>query len=152
MTSKPIYVMLADDSPDEHFLFIHTVKGIDKSITISTAVNGEDLLNKLAGESNLPDIIFLDINMPFKNGKECLYDMRQDVRLRDIPVVIYSTSDEKSDVEETFALGADMYLKKPQDFIELEDILKELFKTYREQGFYRGDRDRYIFRLPDHQI
>lgn len=152
MTSKPIYVMLADDSPDEHFLFIHTVKGIDKSITISTAVNGEDLLNKLAGESNLPDIIFLDINMPFKNGKECLYDMRQDVRLRDIPVVIYSTSDEKSDVEETFVLGADMYLKKPQDFIELEDILKELFKTYREQGFHRGDRDRYIFRLPDHQI
>lgn len=152
MMSKPIYVMLADDSPDEHFLFIHTVKGIDKSITISTAMNGEDLLNKLAGGTNLPDIIFLDINMPFKNGKECLHDMRQDVHLRDIPVVIYSTSDEKSDVEETFALGADMYLKKPQDFIELEDILKELFKKYRGQGFHRGDRDRYIFRLSDHQM
>ncbi|MBS1684986.1 MAG: response regulator [Bacteroidetes bacterium] len=152
MMSDPIYAMLADDSPDEHFLFIHTVKGIDKSITVSTAVNGEDLLNKLSKASDLPHIIFLDINMPFKNGKESLHDMRQDLRLRDIPVVIYSTSDEKSDIEDTFALGADMYLKKPQDFIELEDILKGLFKLYREQGFHRGDRDRYIFKLPDHHI
>ncbi len=147
MTSKPIYVMLADDSPDEHFLFIHTVKGIDKSISVATAMNGEDLLDKLGKAQELPDLIFLDINMPLKNGKESLSDIRKDKRLCDVPVVIYSTSDEKSDIEETFALGADMYLKKPQDFLELEDILKAVLNLYRTKGFSRGDRSKYIFSL-----
>lgn len=147
MISKPIYVMLADDSPDEHFLFIHTVKGIDKSITVTTAMNGEDLLDKLGKVTQLPDLIFLDINMPLKNGKESLADIRSDVRLQDIPIVIYSTSDEKRDIDETFALGADMYLKKPQDFLELEDILKGVLMVFNEDGFKRGDRSRYIFSL-----
>lgn len=150
MMSKPIYVMLADDSPDEHFLFIHTVKGIDKSITVTTAMNGEDLLAKLSQCQALPDLIFLDINMPLKNGKETLSDMRKDPHLQAIPVVIYSTSDEKSDIEETFALGADMYIKKPQDFLELEDILAGVFRLYREHGFSRGDRSKYIFSLSRH--
>ncbi len=147
MTSKPIYVMLADDSPDEHFLFIHTVKGIDKSITVKTAMNGEDLLEKLTKTQDLPDLIFLDINMPLKNGKESLADIRKDPRLQHLPVIIYSTSDERRDIDDTFALGADMYLKKPQDFLELENILNGVLKTYRADGLKRGDRSSYVFAL-----
>ena len=147
MMSDPIYIMLADDSPDEHFLFIHTIKGIDRSITVTTALNREDLLDKLDKAQELPDLIFLDINMPLKNGKESLSDIRKDQRLQYIPVVIYSTSDEKSDIDETFALGADMYLKKPQDFLELEDILKGVLQAYRSGTFSRGDRTKYVFTL-----
>ncbi|MCW3128331.1 MAG: putative two-component system response regulatory protein [Bacteroidetes bacterium] len=146
MTSDHIHILLADDSPDEHFLFIHTVKGIDKNVTVSTVANGEELIARLEKTTAaLPDLIFLDINMPLKNGKESLADIRQNEKLKDLPVIIYSTSDEKKDIEETYALGANLYIKKPQDFIELEDILAVVIKRYRAEGIKRMDRSNYIF-------
>jgi CheY-like chemotaxis protein len=137
---------LADDSPDEHFLFIHTIKGIDKNITVSTVTNGEELIDRLDKISpNLPDMIFLDINMPLKNGKESLADIRQNETLKDLPIIIYSTSDEKKDIEETYALGANLYIKKPQDFIELEDILTGVIKRYRAEGIKRHEKCNYLY-------
>jgi CheY-like chemotaxis protein len=146
MISEHIHILLADDSPDEHFLFIHTVKGIDNNVTISTVSNGEELITTLDKiKTELPDIIFLDINMPLKNGKESLADIRKNTRLKELPVVIYSTSDEKRDIEETFALGANLYIRKPQDFIELEDILAGVIKLYRTEGIKRATKDKYVY-------
>ena len=144
--SDHIHILLADDSPDEHFLFMHTVKGIDTDVTISTVNNGEELINKLQKKgAAMPDIIFLDINMPLKNGKESLADIRNNEKLKDLTVVIYSTSDERRDIEETFALGADLYIKKPQDFIELEDVLAGVLKLYRTKGIKRTPKEHYLF-------
>ena len=144
--SDHIHILLADDSPDEHFLFMHTIKGIDTNVTISTVNNGEELINKLEKKgAEMPDIIFLDINMPLKNGKESLADIRSSEKLKDLTVVIYSTSDERRDIEETFALGADLYIKKPQDFIELEDVLAGVLKLYRTKGIKRTPKDTYLF-------
>lgn len=146
MMSDQIHILLADDSPDEHFLFIHTIKGIDKNVRVTTVTNGEELITRLEKEdTELPDIIFLDINMPLKNGKESLADIRADSRLKELPVIIYSTSDEKKDIEETFQLGANLYVKKPQDFIELEDILAGVIRLYRNEGIKRMDRKNYVF-------
>lgn len=146
MMSDHIHILLADDSPDEHFLFIHTIKGIDNNITVSTVTNGEELISRLEKISpNLPDMIFLDINMPLKNGKESLADIRQNEKLKDLPIIIYSTSDEKRDIEETYALGANLYIKKPQDFIELEDILTAVIKRYRAEGIKRQERSSYLY-------
>ena len=144
--SDQIHILLADDSPDEHFLFMHTIRGIDTNVTISTVNNGEELINKLEKKgAEMPDIIFLDINMPLKNGKESLADIRSNEKLKDLTVVIYSTSDERRDIEETFALGADLYIKKPQDFIELEDVLAGVLKLYRTQGIKRTPKDNYLY-------
>jgi len=146
MTPDPIHILLADDSPDEHFLFIHTIKGIDKNVSVTTVSNGEELIAKLENTTNsFPDLIFLDINMPLKNGKESLADIRQHERLKELIIIIYSTSDEKRDVEETYALGADLYVKKPQDFIELEDILGGVLKLYRTQGIKRVEKAKFVY-------
>ena len=146
MMSDTIHILLADDSADEHFLFIHTLKGVDDNVTVTTVNNGEELiarLNKATG--NLPHIIFLDINMPLKNGKESLADIRQNKRLKELPVIIYSTSDEKKDIDETYTLGANLYIKKPQDFIELEEILAEVITLYRTEGIGRPDKKKYVY-------
>ena len=83
--------------------------------------------------------------MPLKNGKESLADIRRDGRFKDLPVVIYSTSDEKRDIEETYSLGANQYVKKPQDFIELEDILARVLKVYRTVGLRPLERKNFVY-------
>jgi len=141
-------ILLADDSVDEHFLFRHTIKGIDADVNIQTVLNGVELLKLLnKPDTILPDLLFLDLNMPFKNGKESLAEIKRTEKLADLNIVIYSTSDEKRDIDETFALGANLYVRKPQDYLELEQTLAKVINTHREKGITRYPRSQYIFSL-----
>jgi CheY-like chemotaxis protein len=76
----------------------------------------------------LPDIIFLDINMPRKNGIQCLDEIRSDERLKNITIAIYSTSGAERDIEETFIKGANVYIRKPNDFAALKKIVEEAMR------------------------
>ena len=141
-------ILLADDSVDEHFLFRHTIKGIDADVNIQTALNGVELLRLLNNpDTILPDLLFLDLNMPLKNGKESLAEIKRSEKLAHLNIVIYSTSDEKRDIDETFALGANLYVRKPQDYLELEQTLAKVISTYREKGITRYPRSQYVFSL-----
>jgi CheY-like chemotaxis protein len=143
-----INILLADDSIDEHFLFMHTIKGLDSNISIRTVVNGVELLRLLSSpDTVLPDLLFLDLNMPLKNGKEALKEIKKNDKLNDLTVVIYSTSDEKKDIEETYELGANIYVRKPQDYLELEKTLDKLIHIYREIGLPRFPRSKFVFSL-----
>jgi CheY-like chemotaxis protein len=145
-----INILLADDSVDEQFLFVHTLKGIDQNVSIQTAINGVELLKQLRQpDMVLPDLLFLDLNMPLKNGKESLAEIRKDPRLKDLKVIIYSTSDEKRDVDETYELGANIYVRKPHDYIELEKTLSKLINMVRYKGVDRYPRTHYVFSLID---
>ena len=145
-------ILLADDSVDEHFLFRHTIKGIDDAVNIQTVINGVELVRLLnKPETVLPDLLFLDLNMPLKNGKESLAEIRSNAKLAHLNVVIYSTSDEKKDIDETYDLGANIYLRKPQDYTELELTLSKVLDLYRKKGITRFPRSQYVFALhPDH--
>ena len=143
-------ILLADDSVDEHFLFMHTIKGIDTDVAVKTVSNGVELIKTLTKpEIQLPDLLFLDLNMPLKNGKESLAEIKKNDRLTDLSVIIYSTSDEKRDIDETFALGANLYVRKPQDYLELEETLSRLIYLYRTNGIPRYPRAHYVFSLLD---
>jgi len=139
-------ILLADDSVDEQFLFQHSLKGIDQDVKIRTAMNGVEVIKMLnADDAVMPDMLFLDLNMPLKNGKESLAEIRKNPKLSDLTVIIYSTSDEKKDVDETFALGANIYVRKPQDYIELQKTLSKLLTMYRLRGLPRLPRAQFVF-------
>ena len=141
-----INILLADDSVDEHFLFIHTIKGIASDVVISTAMNGVELIKQLnKPDAALPDLLFLDLNMPLKNGKEALAEIRKNEKLAGLNIVIYSTSDERKDIEETYSLGANVYVRKPQDYLELERTLSDLISLYRNQGAIHFPKAQYVF-------
>lgn len=116
-TGKILFVV--DDDEDDIHLFVEAVNEIDKSMGCFTAKNGEEALDKLNNLETLPDLIFLDLNMPKLNGKECLALLKKSERLKDIPVIIYSTSSSEKDIEETKKLGAAYYLTKPDTFTDL---------------------------------
>lgn len=118
--SKGRIFFIVDDDIDDQELFIEAVSEVDNSIKCLSASNCEDALDKLKnGKMPLPDVIFLDLNMPRLNGKQCLAELKKAANLRHIPVIIYTTSSEKRDIEETSKLGAAHFLTKPNKFEEL---------------------------------
>jgi CheY-like chemotaxis protein len=82
------------------------------------------------GQEPKPDIIFIDINMPIKGGKEALAEIKKDEELKEIPAVILSTSNHQKDIDETFNNGANLYIQKPSSFTSFILILKKVFILY----------------------
>jgi CheY-like chemotaxis protein len=111
---------IVDDDVDDQELFMEAVGVVDKTIRCFSASSCEEALETLlTGKIPSPDLIFLDLNMPRINGKQCLTELKKVARLKDIPVIIYSTSSEKRDIDETTGLGAAYFLTKPNKFDEL---------------------------------
>jgi CheY-like chemotaxis protein len=127
-------IMIVDDDDDDIELFCEALKDVDQNIKCISAPNGEAALNKLNKEgSTLPDFIFLDLNMPRLNGKQCLKKLKNSVTLRNIPVIVYTTSKLKEDIEETRELGAASFLTKPSKVNELRKALRTIL-----QGKFNG--------------
>jgi len=118
--TTPQTFLLVDDDADDRMLFIESVKEIDETIVCKVAKNGEQALSILRKAGNpLPDFIFLDIRMPRVDGKKCLIEIRQDDRLKHIPVIIYTTSTSEEESRELMELGAFHFLSKPRDADEI---------------------------------
>jgi CheY-like chemotaxis protein len=119
------FIMLADDDKDDSEMFCEAVEIAATDVICLTAINGEELLKKLHGSDRLPNIIFLDMNMPIMNGWECLAVLKTDQRYKEIPVIMISTSSHREDVATCLESGALCYLVKPVDFNILVRLVKK---------------------------
>src|SRR4051812_34581551 len=107
-------VMIVDDEPASVKLFQEALKEINLSSECKIATDGKDALDKLKmSKDGLPGIIFLELNMPRMNGREFLAKLKKERSLKNIPVIIWTTSAAQKDIDETTALGASYYLIKP---------------------------------------
>lgn len=123
MTNTKTYYIVDDDIDDQHFL-IEALTGNERSAKCITAFNGQDALTNLKKSlHSLPDAIFLDLNMPGLNGKQCLSELKRTPSLQHIPVIIYSTSSDKKEIQETMDMGASYFLIKKSNFKELSEEL-----------------------------
>ena len=119
-----MHIMLADDDEDDRQFFKEAFEDIEVKHKISVFNNGVLLMEYLNNPENpIPDIVFLDLNMPMKSGKECLQEIRAISRLKNLTVAIYSTSSAEIDIEDTFVSGANVYICKPTDFNALKKAL-----------------------------
>jgi len=117
-------IFLADDDDDDRLIFTEALKEVAPLCNCRAVANGKELIEKLQQSESLPDIIFLDINMPLINGFECLAELKKRKKYAHIPVVILSTASNNSVFETAHALGADAFLVKPISHKELVDKLK----------------------------
>jgi len=123
----PANILLADDDDDDRLLFKDVVREYSKDANLKFAHNGEHLMTLLRSEK-LPDVLFLDLNMPLKNGMECLEEIRSDEKLKDLPVVIFSTSSHPGTISQMYDIGAHLYVRKPNDFKTLRKAIHEVLK------------------------
>lgn len=125
---EPLKVILAEDDKDDQELFIDALDAAGVPSEVVTVENGQQLVDTLKDKSQPdPDIIFIDIDMPVKGGKQALQEIKGDKELQDIPAVMLSTWDHPSDIEETFDKGADLYVQKPNSFAGFVLLLKKVF-------------------------
>lgn len=140
---KSAHVLLADDDAEDRELFQDVMQDIMPNVKITMAENGKKLIDLLK-DGTVPDIIFLDLNMPLKNGHECLTEIRNNTTWSTIPVIIYSTSRNPIDIDATFKSGANFYFPKPDSFKEFKSIMKKLLE-FDVDDFVKGTlRDHYV--------
>ncbi len=125
MNSQINHILVADDDTDDLELFQSAIDESCAHISLTTATDGEILLNLLDNISK-PDAIFLDLNMPRKNGKECLVEIRNKSEFKDVPVIIFSTSNQPAEINFCMTNGANHYITKPQTFTAMKSIIDDL--------------------------
>jgi CheY-like chemotaxis protein len=129
---KTLHIILADDDTDDRLFFEKALKEIPIPNRLTTVTDGEQLMNYLIENADhLPDVLFLDLSMPRKTGFECLTEIKEDEKLKDLPVIMLSTSfprDKKYEqniITMLYTIGAVDYIRKPGDY----QILKEVIHT-----------------------
>lgn len=128
--TQPRSFLLVDDDIDDVLIFQETLKKIDESIHFFYVSNGKEAIDFLTEHAgHLPQIIFLDINMPKMDGKECLKLIKQDENLKHLPVIMYTTSSQSKDIEEAMMGGALCFITKPSGINELRTLLTAIVKT-----------------------
>ncbi len=141
MENNPLYILLADDDEVDRLLFTDAFSELKIKTIVQTVNNGVELMKWLNEKDvHLPHLLFLDLNMPIKNGLQCLKEIRSNEKLKSISVAIYSTSDSQKDIEETFLNGANIYITKPSHFNTLKQVLEKAVITayqYQEEVMKR---------------
>lgn len=148
MKKEPIHVLLADDDEDDRSFFVEALNELKITTVVKVVKDGQELINHLSrSDISLPHVLFLDLNMPFKKGIDCLNEIKKIERLKDIAIAIYSTSGSEKDIEETFIRGANVYIKKPDSFQLLKKILLQVITLnwqYQTSGL---NRDNFLLSL-----
>ncbi|HMK17107.1 MAG TPA: response regulator [Chitinophagaceae bacterium] len=138
-------LLLADDDIDDCIFFEDALKELPISATLSTVNNGIQLMNYLMAKSDdLPDVLFLDLNMPRKNGIECLTEIKLNDTLKDLPVIIFSTSFNMEVVDLFYQKGAHYYIRKPGEYEKLRKIILEAVTLTSQNKLTQPTRDKFI--------
>ena len=133
MLKKMRSVLLADDDEDDCLLFGEALSEISLSTQLTTVHNGEHLIDLLTTQNaGLPDVLFLDLNMPRKNGWQCLEEIKQNEKLKKLSVVIISTSFQQEVADQLHEKGARHYIRKPNNFAQLKKVIQQVLSIIDE--------------------
>ena len=148
MNMKQVNIVLADDDADDCFFFEKALKEIPIESNLSIVRDGDQLMNYLFENiEHLPDLIFLDLSMPRKTGFECLQEIKENDRLKDIQVVMLSTSYprdmayEDGLIKTLSGIGAANFIRKPSDYLQIKDLIhNELINVIEKRSLNGGKK------------
>lgn len=142
------FIFLADDDVDDRILFEDALKEVCEKTQLVTSKDGDDLMRQLhRSKTILPDVIFLDLNMPCKNGLECLEEIKGDVTLNEIPIIIFSTSSDENTINKVFSMGANYYISKPSTFSALKKVIQLVLSINWEQNSNQSTKEKIILQF-----
>ena len=121
------HILLVDDDQDDCELFGEALKDYDPLLKLSCLNNSEDLIPSL--EDKNPDLVFLDVNMPRKNGFECLKEIRTNEKYDAIPIIMYSNTGRPEDINLAYNSGATVFIQKPSTYQGLVNALKDVLEN-----------------------
>jgi CheY-like chemotaxis protein len=145
MKLKYFNVLLADDDSDDCIFFKEALEKLPLSTHLTTVHDGEQLMQLLTKETNeLPHVLFLDLNMPRKNGRECLLEIKLNKKLKQLPVIIYSTSLEQEVVNMLYKNGAQYFMRKPAEFSQLKKVIQQALTFIAQENISQPTRENFV--------
>jgi CheY-like chemotaxis protein len=140
MNSKQLNILLAEDDQDDRDFFNKVLNEIPIPTHLTTVYDGEQLMDYLYKNSeHLPDVLFLDLNMPRKNGFECLCEIKEDENLKHLLVVMFSTSFprdsnyEEDMINRLMEIGAHDFIRKSDSLVQLKELIHQVIKRVVEK-------------------
>lgn len=145
MKLNQLNILLADDDIDDCFFFKEALDELLLSTRIIAVHDGEQLMQLLKGEAyQLPHVLFLDINMPRKNGFECLAEIKLSRQLQMLPVIMFSTSFEQEVVSRLYKSGAHYFIRKPCEFAEFKKIIHHALSLIAPEQLTQPTREDFV--------
>ena len=145
MISDNLNLFLADDDKDDCLFFRDALEELPVTTELTTVHNGEQLMQLLKEKiGELPQVLFLDLNMPRKNGFECLSEIKLDEKLKQLPVIIFSTSFEQDVVNLLYKKGGQYYIRKPAEFSQLKKVIYEALSLIAEGNKSQPPREDFV--------
>jgi CheY-like chemotaxis protein len=144
---KTISVLLADDDRDDCFFFKNALSKLSIPTDFHVVEDGEKLMKYLTANANaLPDVLFLDFNMPRKNGSECLREIKKIESLKSLPIIMYTTSLHEAIADDLYEEGAHYFARK-SGLTELTNVLQRVLTMIAENKFGRPTRNKFVLSL-----
>jgi CheY-like chemotaxis protein len=146
MNKQHYNILLADDDDDDCSFFKEALDELNLPVTLVTVHDGVQLMDHLKANSpnSLPDILFLDLNMPRKNGHECLKEIKELNEFDTLPVIIFSTSLDVEIVDLMYQKGATHYIRKPGEFSKLKTVINNALTTTVENNLQQPAREQFV--------
>ncbi len=146
MTPAPLRLFLADDDEDDCFFFEGALAELATITELTTVHDGEQLMKRLTGMAltDVPFALFLDLNMPRKNGFECLLDIKNDPTLSRLPVIILSTYFTQDMATKLYQNGAHFCIQKPAEFNKLKQVIQQVLTALAETDVSRPARENFV--------
>ena len=145
MDTNQLQLLLADDDEDDCIFFKQAIAELPIDANLTIVNDGEQLMQNLAKKLvSLPHVLFLDLNMPLKNGYECLVAIKQDSNLRQIPVVIVSTFFTPDMADQLHTNGAHYCIQKPYEFEKLKQVIQKAITLLTGNNFSEPVRENFV--------
>jgi CheY-like chemotaxis protein len=138
-------IILAEDDFADRLLFEEAIEELPVSVQINTFSNGDELMEWLIRKkTKLPDVLFLDLNMPRKNGFAALGEIKRNTKLQDLPVIIFSTATNNEMIKQVFKDAAHYYIRKPADFGELKELIYKSLKLIADNDMSLPGKESFM--------
>ena len=145
MNIRQLTILLADDDTDDCIFFKEALDELLLSTHLTVVHDGEQLMQQLINETNeFPDVLFLDLNMPRKNGFECLSEIKLSKKLNQLPVIIFSTSFEQEVVNQLYQNGAQYFIRKPSEFSQFKKIIQHSLALIAQENISQPTRENFV--------
>ena len=146
------HIFVADDDVQDRMLFQEVIEDLPSLVYLTMASGSGEAVKILNELDQLPDVVFVALNMSDKNGFECLREMKHSKKLQSLPVIIFSTSTHPGEVNQAYEEGAHLYIRKPNDFLNFKKIVQYVLAVHWKDNLSQPPREEFLLNLfPDTQ-
>ena len=138
------YIFIVDGNEDNHFLFQEVVSELPYLVHLSIARSADEALRTLNEWTELPDLLLLDLDMPVKNGLECLQEIKANKKLASLPVIIFSSSSYPGAINQLYEAGAHLYIHKSDDRSHFKKLIHHVLSINWKEKISPPPRDEFV--------